>query len=139
MSLKWFWIKVPNFQVISEITKNNFSVTPVCVYSRPCAHAVTAVPHMYFCVSKFKQHWLFCYFITLLIVLLIWTTLLYIPAFHFQWVQPFMNVFKQFLSIAFTLQVLYVIFKRQKYREINKIFIFYYSFIFLNVLFLITT
>jgi len=44
------------------------------LFSATCA--VTIVPHMHFCVSKFKHHELFCYFITLLIVQLIWTTFL---------------------------------------------------------------
>ena len=68
---------------------------------------------MHFCVSKFKQHWLFCYFITLLIVLLIWTTLLY-TSISFSVSSTVHECFQSsFLPIVITLQVLHIIFKGQ--------------------------
>ena len=76
MFLKWFWKKVTNIQAISEITKNNFSVTPVGVYSRP--HAQSLLSHICISVLAILSNIDCCaIFFTLLIVLLIWTTLLY--------------------------------------------------------------
>jgi len=74
--LKCLRIKVTNFQVISEITKNNFSVTPVGVYSRPRAqlllsHICISVLASLSNIDCFAILWLY------LIVLLIWTTLFY--------------------------------------------------------------
>ena len=74
MFLKLFWIKVTNIQVISEITQNNFSVTPVGVYSRPRAQLLLS--HICISVLAILSN-IDCYVITLLIVLLIWTTLFY--------------------------------------------------------------
>ena len=76
MFLKWFWIKVTNIQVISEITKNNFSVTPVGVYSRPRAQLLLS----HICISVLASlSNIDCFAILwhYLIVLLIWTTLLF--------------------------------------------------------------
>ena len=76
MFLKWFWIKVPNIQVISDITKTNTFL------SRPSAFILGHV-RSYCCpicisvLASLSNIGLFCYFITLLIVLLIWTTMLY--------------------------------------------------------------
>ena len=111
--MKWFWIKVPNIQVISEITKKYFFCHARWhLFSATCA--VTVVPHMHVCVSKFKHHGPFCYFITLLIVLLIWTTLLY-TSISFQVIFSEFNrswmFSKHFLPVVITLQVLHIIFK----------------------------
>ena len=73
MFLTWFWIEMTNIQVISKITTSYFSaIGSWRLFSATCV--VTVVPHIHFCVSKFKHHELFCYVITLLIVLLIWTS-----------------------------------------------------------------
>ena len=80
------------------------------LFSATCA--VTVVPHMHFCVSKFKQHWLFWYIITLLIVLLVYMNdfVLYqhfiFSEFNLLWMFS-----KQFIPIVITLQVLHIIFK----------------------------
>jgi len=107
--LKWFWIKVTNIQVISEITKNNFSVTPVGVYSRPRAQLLLS----HICISVLASlSNIDCFAILwhYFIVLLIWMTLLYqhliFSDFNRSWMFS-----QQCLPIVITLQVLHIIFK----------------------------
>ena len=109
MFLKWFLIKVTNIRVISEITTNNFSVTPVGVYSWTSAQLLLS----HICISvlaSLKQHWLFCYFITLLIVLLILNDFVLYQHFIFSEFNRSRMFSKQFLPIVVTLQVLHIIF-----------------------------
>ena len=109
MFLKLFWIKVTNIQVISEITKNNFSVMPVGVYSRPHEHLLLS----HICISvlaSLSNIDCFAIFFILLIVLLIWTTLLYTNI-SFSVSSTVHECFsKQFLPIVIILQVLHIVF-----------------------------
>ena len=68
----------------------------------------TTVTTQIFCVNIFSATWIVMPFYYIFIVLLIWTTLLHIPGFNFEQVQPFMNVFKT-VFVHDTLQVLQII------------------------------
>ena len=100
---------MPNIQVIFEIRKKKFCHTRRRLLAATCA--VTVVPHMHFCVSNFKQHWLFCYLITLLIVLLIMNDFVVYQHFILSEFNRSWMFLKQFLPIVITLQVLHIIFK----------------------------
>ena len=110
MFLKRFWKKSVKY---SRHFQSNiflfFCHARQRLFSAMCA--VTVVPHMQFCVRKFKHHGWSCYFITWLIVLLIYNFVVYqhfiFSDFNLSWIFS-----KQFLSIVVTLQVsLHIIFK----------------------------
>ena len=101
----------------SNLRNNKKNKKKICharrrLFSATCA--VTVVPHMHFCViiASLIIMDFFCYFITLLIVLLIWTTLLY-TIISFSVSSALYECFQsKFLPIVITLQVLHIIFNR---------------------------
>ena len=106
--LPWFWIKVPNIQVISEIISSYFSVTPVGVYSEPRAQLLLS--HIRISVSA-SLSIMECFVILLHYQLFCWyEQLCFIPPFTIQWVNRSWMFSKQFLPIVVTLQVLHIIF-----------------------------
>ena len=113
-------MKVPNN---NDISKSNiflyFCRARRRLFSSTCTF--TVVPHMKNFVSKFKHLTMFCYLITLLIVLLIWTNLLYTTtSISFSGSSIVHEGFRSsFVPIAVILQVMHIIFNLNKCVKCN--------------------